>query len=145
MATTTFVVTSERLGTTYLTGSVANLDNADVTENFILPTGFGDALVYAGIILFSGIVTAVLNPELRGPVVYVVSPGGSGLDTIGDWPTWRKVTASALVSQHELLRPVLFRQQEMMNVQSFGEDTGAGDAMDVTFLIRVQRLRNLGL
>lgn len=145
MATTVLAIGSERVGLSTLSGTVSNIDNVDVNENYQLPPGYGDCMIHGIMFQVSGITTVVANPELRGPVVYIMST--SIVDFIGGMRTWRKVNAlaTALVSQWEMERPVLLRATELLQVQFANEDTGAGDTADVYCALRVLRLRNLGL
>lgn len=78
MAITGLSVLSEREGVSTIQGSTQNLDNTNVAELYTLPIGFGDCVILGGAIRFSGISTAVANPELRRPVLRILGSTAGG-------------------------------------------------------------------
>lgn len=143
MATTVLTAISERVGETVLSGTISNIVSAaDWSESFQPPAGFGDCSITGLTVFVGGLQTIVVAGDMRGPVVFIVT--NTSKDFVGDMPPWRRMAVAAVASQHDLIRPVLWRTDELLNVQMFSEDTGAGNTSDVSIIVRVIRLRNLG-
>jgi hypothetical protein len=134
-------VRSERLGQTQLVALVSNItSSADINEQFLLPSTFGDCLINECSVQLTSIQTAVANSELRGPFWFLTSTS-----TVEAWQTarWTKdFTGTAIVSWIQLMSPILWNQTEILSVVAPFEDTGAGNQADVTVLIKTTRLRN---
>lgn len=143
MATTVLTAISERIGETVLSGTVSNITSAaDWSESFTPPPGFGDCAITGLTVFVGGLQTIVVAGDMRGPAVFLVT--NTSKDFIGDMPPWRRMAVAAVISQHDLVRSTLWRTDELLNVQAFSEDTGAGNTSDLSIIVRVIRLRNLG-
>lgn len=141
MATTVLSTVSERAGQVTLSTTVSNITSvADWSESFQLPTGFGDCFIMGLTIFVGGIQTVVAAGDMRGPAIFLVT--NTSKDFVGDMPPWRRMSVAAIISQHECTRPVLWRSEELLNMQAFSEDTGAGNTSDVSCIVRVSRMRN---
>lgn len=141
MATTTLAITSERIGQTTLAGQVQNIDSAvDWNESFIRPAGFGDCLVAALYFVVTGIQTAVAMTEGRAPAVFMQTNVVKDFITMSPW--YKLATLALWSGSGEITRPVLWRADEILNIQVMSEDTGVGDTSDIACYVRVMRLRN---
>lgn len=144
MANTALTVTSERAGLAVLSATVSNIDSAtSLNEQFTMPVGFGDSMIYGVAVMWAGLQTIVTMTPARGPAVWLFT------NSIKDFVNMRPWVRSAngglsLAATDALVRPVLWRQEESLLFQALDEDTGAGDTSDVTAVVRVLRLRNLG-
>lgn len=143
MATTALAIVSERAGQTTLGGQVLNIDSGtNWVESFTLPAGFGDVFIMHVTLIVTSIETVVAAGAMRGPTGMIFQAVSGAAHDAVELGEWRRQGTVILASQREQRRPVLFRAEEVLSIQSFSEDTGAADTSDLRAVVRVARLRN---
>lgn len=142
MPTTVMNIQLERAGQVTVTAQSPNIDSAtSLAEDFRLPVGFGDCFITGIRIVWSSLETVVTAGAMRGPEVNIVVSGLGAVDFV-PVSEWTRKSSTSVVTADDVDRPVLWRSEELLRVEAFGEDTGASDTSDLTVLVRVVRLRN---
>lgn len=138
----TFGIQSDRLAAiATLSASNANLDGAQSIEHG-LPSALGDVAILAVSIAVADIATIASNTEIIGPWIAILTEG-SVVDDLGTLRWTRTQGVTNLNASIQFDRPVYMYAHEKVRFV-FGEvDENASPTADVTFLMRVKRLRNL--
>lgn len=143
MATSPLLVISERIGQTTLAGnSPAMTSVSDWSENFTLPVGFGDCMISSVNVQIGSIQTVVAAGAMRGPSIFLITNVVKDFVRMDDWHKQGALSLSSMSG--EIMRPVMWRADEVLNMAAFSEDAGAGNTSITYVKVRVMRLRNQG-
>lgn len=127
-----------------VSGTSSNIDSATaLNESYTLPAGYGDAMIYGLALHWASLQTIVAASTMRAPAVWLFTNQIKDFVNMRGW-NGGAANALTLVATDALIRPVLWRAEESLLVQALSEDSGAGDTSDLTAVVRVLRLRNLG-
>ena len=143
MADRQLAIRSEREGgQAVLAATVANIDGAQA-DQLVTPAGFGDSYIIRAGIYVTNIATLMTNPQQNGPSGWLLEVGGNFADFLFSelWVTgYAGLTLSAV--WQPLIAP-LWCDSEKVQVEYAEVDTNAAPTADVTYLLLVQRRRNM--
>lgn len=125
-----------------LEGQVANVDG-DVNDDFLPPEGIGDIAILEVLVDVSGIATMMVNPELRGPRVTVLSRASDFIVdfvSVSRWTQIESTTLSTWLSPDPL---VLVKSGESIRVR-FGEvDVNVAPTGDLSVTVKAVRVNRI--
>lgn len=115
--------------------------SSDLSDEFTLPTGFGDCLLLETQIRVSGLTTATTAPADAGCALYLVTPSaGAFVDLIGT-DYLRLVSSTSLAAAIKPDGPIYW-PKEMEVLCNMPAGLGASGNADYFVMFRVRRLVN---
>lgn len=142
MADQLLAIRSEREGgQVVLAATVLNVDGAQA-DTLVLPSGFGDCYIQRAAVNITPIATMMASPELNGPGMWLVASGAfSDFLSAQRWSVG--YAGNTLSAVWEPFVAALWRDGEKMQVEYAEVDTNATPTADATYMVLVQRRRNL--
>lgn len=123
-----------------LQASVTDL-NGDLDQDYTLPAGFGDCAIMEIYVRAEGFATLITTPELVGVGARVLTTNSSAVVDIIGVSRWTR-TGGALLAAYLSPDPlVLWRQNEVVRLQSWELDSDGAPTIDVHAHFKVVKVK----